>query len=219
MKVEVRSEKNKQGYDVLILSEDATVADYLAAINLFIEESGIARPRHEKAQAGTCMACNVCCQERIPLTSIDVVKLSSVIPLEELFAKYIYIYVHGRAVDITLQLGPDGICRLNSPDSRLCCQYQVRPLVCQTYICCPSSRRAARLREVVVNTGEDQLVRDWLKMVRQGIIEPKIDEAIDLDLHEDDWLPTPFEGKRSYDEVFLKDLCTPQLWEKLKWVR
>lgn len=221
-KVQIReiSIGGNKGYDLLVCEDDATVADYLESLNEFIEKGAIDRQRHDGGREyPTCKACHNCCRERIPITSVDLWRLSEEKPINEIFAKYLRVSVQGRVVDITLKLGPEGVCRLNNSDSQLCSIYRNRPFVCQTYICCSLSRRALKLRETVLNTGEDQLVRDWIRMVDEGTVEPRIDEAEDWDLREEDWEPTPFEGKTSYAEILLKDLCSSQLWEKIRGIR
>ncbi len=218
MKVQILEKKirGSAGYDVVVNDASATIADYMDALNIFIENGSIHRLRGDEGQSAGCMGCNNCCQERIPITSIDVNRLSQKIALPELFQKYIYIYVSGRSVDMTLKLGEGGVCRLNNPANRLCSNYSFRPLVCQTYICCTASSRAKALREAVVNMGEDQLVRDWICWVQEGILEPNIDEADDFDVDEDDWGATAFAGKTGYDQVLLQDVCSAELWEELR---
>ena len=208
--------KGKKGYDVEVLDENATVADYLQEMNSFIEQARLDRIRHfESNQCSTCMACNNCCQERIPLTWIDVLNLSEAFPLEKLFKKFIHISVVGKSVDMTLKLNVMGLCHFNKAENGLCSYYANRPFVCQSYICCASSLKAKLLRETIVNTGEDQLVREWLRMVGAGKIEFRVDEAEDFNLDEEDWGPTAYEGKRYYCEVPIKELCTSKLWDKL----
>lgn len=198
------------GYDIRILSEEATVQDYIDAIERFIEEGQCFRSRVPGLE--TCFACDLCCQERIPVTLVDALNLKKG-SLRDTFEKYFYVYVEDRIVDITMRLNSQGrCCNLDSGKS-LCADYHRRPLVCRTFICCPSTGNAKSLREVIVNCGEDELVRSWFRLKGpDGII---INEAFSPRPDPADYPKTAFYGSTKYSRVKLKNICSTRLWEKI----
>jgi hypothetical protein len=123
---------------------------------------------------------------------------------------YTTVRVSGPVVDITLRLLADGYCAFLERKNRTCRVYQVRPFVCRTYRCCPATPRALALREAVVNKGEDELVRRWLKTLRvmHYAERPAVNEA--------DWPKTSFSGKRRYGLVPLRGVLPERLWHELK---
>jgi len=217
--------KNKTGYDIQITDSTATVQDYLDALNYAILREPLARTR-APGKGKKCYGCDLCCGERIPLTLPDALALSALLAqragssnvqnssasnfpqLQKFLARYGYVLVEGRAVDITLRLDEDGFCPFLDRKRRLCTVYEARPLVCQTFICCPQTRRARDLRSAIVNTGEDELVRQWLLATTQTGKPPLIHEALEPDLRLEDWKATAFASKINYSQVFLKDICS-----------
>lgn len=199
------------GYDIKINDNDATVQDYIDAIDKFIEESGCYRSR--QPELTSCLGCDLCCQERIPVTLVDALKLAEG-NLELALKKYLHVYVEDRVVDITMALDEKGRCLLLNQNG-LCSDYSKRSLVCHTFVCCPSTKNAKQLREEIVNSGEDELVRNWFKIRNNNgslIIHDALDPAPELS----DYMVTPFAGCKDYDEVKLRDVCSPQLWKKLR---
>lgn len=199
----------RQGYDLRIFSPKASVADYIAAVE-GLDRSLLYRPYTD----GDCLGCDHCCGGRLPLTSIDLLALreglqeltGKRLPLPELLAKYCHVRIQGRAIDITLRTDGEGYCIFLEPHYRQCRIYKYRPLICRTYFCCPLTRRARILREIIVNRGEDELVRLWL------LFQHKVPAGV----QRDDWPPTPFSGCNTYDEIPLKLLCPPALWRQLR---
>ncbi|MDP3044590.1 MAG: YkgJ family cysteine cluster protein [Bacillota bacterium] len=205
--------KGVNGYGVRVSDPAATVQDYLDVVNEAIERGRLFRGRAERAD---CLGCDLCCQERIPLTSIDVLRLYSPLvpePLTAFIRKHAHISVDGGAVDITLRRDRQGRCLFLRPGEGTCRIYDLRPLVCQTFICCPQTKRARRLREQIVNVGEDELVRQWLMENQRLNTTPHIDETSGRHrVRLDDWPLTPFSGKKAYDEVLLRSVCSPVVW-------
>lgn len=78
MKVQIRllNLKGRYGYDVAITDPQATVADYLQAVEGLATVEGLARLRNP---GGKCYGCPLCCAERIPLTSIDALNLAAAV--------------------------------------------------------------------------------------------------------------------------------------------
>ncbi|MDN5347778.1 MAG: hypothetical protein PWP65_1342 [Clostridia bacterium] len=206
VRVEVRlwQVNGRTGYDLLVRDPEASVADYLQALESLPGDK-IYRPYNP---GGSCLGCDCCCGGRLPLTSIDLFTLRAGIQFltgrkltpEEVLDKYCQVAQQGRALDITLRLDAEGYCIFLDPGTRRCRLYAYRPLVCRSFYCCPVTRRAARLRERIVNAGEDELVRLWLKL------KPR--EAHRRKLRPSDWPPTPFAGRSAYAEVPLRPFFT-----------
>lgn len=201
--------KGRTGYDIKIRDPEATVQDYIDALNRFIEEIPCFRTRVPGQES--CYACSLCCQERIPVTLIDAYNLGGNTNVLDVLRKSFYVYVEDKVVDITMGLNELGSCRFLDPLKGLCLNYSNRPLVCQTFICCPATRAAKQLREEVVNAGEDELVRSWFKLGK-GVGTYLINEAVNPRINPGDYSPTPFKSKLSYAEVRLKEVCSKKLW-------
>lgn len=201
--------KGRTGYDIRIKDPGATVQDYIDCLNDFIEKSPCFRTR--APQKESCYACDLCCQERIPVTLIDAYNLNGNMNVTEAIRKFFHVYVEDRVVDITMGLDESGSCRLLDRTGGICSNYLRRPLVCQTFICCPATAAARQLREEVVNAGEDELVRSWFRG-RKKDGRYLINEAVNPRLNPADYSPTPFYAKTSYKQVKLKDVCSKKLW-------
>jgi Fe-S-cluster containining protein len=220
LKVKILPENinGRKGYDIRILSNTATVQDYLDAINKAIENNCFYRSR--AVSITDCAGCDLCCAERAPLTWVDLCRLreysgDSSATVQALLDRFGYVVVDGPVVDIMLKRGQDNRCILLDRKTKLCAAYMFRPLVCQTFICCALSRRAELLREAVVNKGEDELVRQWLWEARASKRNPLIHEGYRAKPDLRDWPSTPFAGRVGYQEVFLKDICPEKLWREL----
>ncbi|MGB9661053.1 MAG: YkgJ family cysteine cluster protein [Moorellaceae bacterium] len=180
----------KGGYDVIVTSDEATLNDYLLALEQ-VESFNIYRSF--RAGGRSCQGCSGCCRDRLPLTLRDVINLreglqaltGKSMALKDIIADYCRIQKMGRALDITLRTDGEGYCLFLSPENNLCRIYAYRPLVCRTYYCCPATRRALELRSSVVNRGEDELAYYWST------------------------------GKLKFPQIYLKHICSPLLWEKL----
>ncbi|MHB8172259.1 MAG: YkgJ family cysteine cluster protein [Thermincolia bacterium] len=210
--------KSGNGFDLKIKSEKATLQGYLDVINQFIEKAELTRTRQKVT---TCEGCPSCCSERIPLTSIDVEILRNGLGrlgFADFINRYCHVVVDGPTVDIMLATKITGECILLQEDGR-CAQYPYRPLVCQTFICCPTSPKADKLRESVVNMGEDELVRRWFTEGLSPNGELIIHEAWNPELNRDDWQVNPFSGKNCYQDILLIDICSDKLWKSLMEIR
>lgn len=237
------------GYDIQISHPEATAADYLKAMEQAITELPLHRER--APERSVCQGCDLCCRERLPLTSIDVLQLMKAMGIEDLYSflkRYAWVAVRGRVVDISM-LRQEGACCLLDTERRLCRWYGVRPLACQTFICCPHTERALLLRETIINQGEDELVQWWLAEATQKGITPLVHEG-DAMIAADGTLGvaggyrrsagrrgmaktgtaaergssaeaakaeavSPFAGRTSYEEVLLREVCSPALWQAL----
>lgn len=217
-KVEIISQKERPGgnkvIDVVIRDSEATVADYYLALEDYILQGDYTRSRSKKAG---CEGCDICCKERIPLTSIDVMvlkrKAAPSMELKDFLKRYTYIYLEGKAVDISLARDSQGICLFLDQETSKCRHYEARPLVCRTYICTASSPDADELRNLIVNGGEDELVRLWLE--QEFALETIFHEAWEPDIDPEDWLTSSWTGQEDYAGVKLKDIIPSELWHKL----
>lgn len=189
------------GYDLAVTSAQASVQDYLAALEEAVRRLPLTRTRNPAA--ARCLGCTACCAERIPLTVVDYHQLTRRTSLD-LLPRIAALRHHGPSVDVMLRRTPGGRCLFLDVQTGLCRVYRVRPFVCRTYICCPVSRRAAELREAVTNAGEDELVRLWLAKEPSP---PGVSRA--------DWPPGAFTAKWSYREVNLRDCVSASLWRRL----
>ncbi|HUW63525.1 MAG TPA: YkgJ family cysteine cluster protein [Spirochaetia bacterium] len=190
------------GYDLAVRSGDATVADYLVALDKALRMLPLTRTRNPE---GRCQGCAACCAERIPLTSIDFWQLTRRCdPGAGLLAPIADVTTDGRSVDIVLKRNDQGRCVFFDSGKGLCRVYRARPLVCRTFICCPVSTRASELRGALTNAGEDELVRLWLAQ-----------ESPPSGVTREDWRTGAFTGHWSYREVKLRDCVSPGLWRRL----
>jgi len=220
-KVEVTLTKFKgaNGYDIRVRQEDATLQDYLDALNRSIEILPLSRAR---ARRNHCAGCDLCCAERTPLTWIDVIGLKKAmkikvkgIPVTKILRQAGYIMVDGPVVDIMLRRGKDDKCIFLNRDTGLCTIYPFRPMVCQAFICAPATPRAKKLWEAAVNQGEDELVKMWLTECRAEGKKPVYDQGYQPRPNIRDWAPNAFTGKHAYGQILIKDICTPKLWKQL----
>lgn len=217
------SVRGQLGYDVRINNPEATVEDYRQAINVWLDKANWYRSRNP--DLSQCEGCNRCCWERIPLTLVDLYNLMQYLePSSESLIKAVkswgYVTAEGPVVDIRLRHTVQGACVFLDPDTSRCKIYAFRPLVCETFICCPSSPRAQQLREAVVNRGEDELIRQWLHaVIRSGVDihkTPPVNEGRKVMLSLEDWPDTPFAGSRNFTGVKLRELCDTRLWKVLE---
>lgn len=208
---------SKLGYDLEVINREASVQDYLDALNRAVEELPLTRSRKNVPR---CSGCDLCCAERAPLTWIDALRLGEHLGggagnLLRLLDRVGYIVVDGPVVDITLRREEDGVCAFLDRERRLCTIYPARPLVCQTFICCPGTSRAAVVRQWVVNLGEDELVRRWLLQARERGEEPRFNEGYRPGLRIADWRPNAFSGREQYHQVLLRELLPPGVWKQV----
>jgi Fe-S-cluster containining protein len=203
------------GYDLEVLNPAATVQDYLDSLNSF-QDKFIA----------PCRGCDNCCWERIPLTYLDVVNYINdpnirdllshgIPPLTAFIHRFCFVFGQGQVVDIFLRQQDNSACVFLNIDRQICSCHASRSLVCQTFVCLPHSQRGEELRNIIVNTGEDELVRQYL-LEAEALGEPiKFNESQNASPRLADYPPTVFSGKTSYREVRIKDIVPESLWNKL----
>ncbi|MCG0277863.1 MAG: YkgJ family cysteine cluster protein [Thermanaeromonas sp.] len=179
----------KGGYDLVVTSPEATVKDYLRALEKVesFKLYKVFRPE------GDCRGCPHCCRDRLPLTLADVFLLREGIKnltgrdisVREVITGYCRVRKLGPVWDITLKTDAEGYCIFLTPGNNLCRLYPYRPLVCRTYYCCPATYRSLALRSAIVNRGQDELGFYW---ERRKLKSPA---------------------------SYLRDMCSPSLWEVL----
>ncbi len=203
------------GYDLEILNENATIQDYLDALNLFQEK-----------HVAECKGCDGCCWERIPLTSLDIMNyirdpqiMSCLSSDPGLVSPFIHTYCHvwgqGPVMDITLKRFKNEACIFLDSEQKICRYHFVRSFVCQTFICLPHSERAGQLRDTLLNIGEDDLVHRYLQEADKKGEAPVIDVNNQAAPQLSDYPGTPFTGKNFYHEIKIKEVIPKELWKKL----
>lgn len=200
--------------DVLIHDCEASVADYLLALDNYILNGDFVRNRSSKT---ACEGCDTCCKERIPLTSVDALvlkeRVAPDISMKDFLMRYTYVYIEGKAVDISLARDPQGNCLFLDQKTGRCRQYMARPLVCRTYICTNVSKNADELRDIIVNGGEDELVRLWLET--GDAVKTVVHEALEPDVDPEDWSISVWTDRDDYTHIKLKEIIPPELWKKI----
>ena len=181
-------------YDVRLLDEEATVADYIRLLDAFLDE-----------KVAPCLGCDLCCSQRIPLTLPDIYTYAgkekdSIAAFLEEKAE---IRRDGRAVDIKVAQRENGSCVFLDEEHHRCADHPHRSLVCHTYICLPQTARARDLREELINGGEDALA---------GAL---FDLGILTDGEKDYPVDPRWQGK-TFDEIRLRDVLSPSVYTALK---
>ena len=183
-------------YDVHLLDESATVADYIRLLDAFLDE-----------KVAPCLGCDLCCSQRIPLTLPDIYTYAG--KERDSIAAFIKekaeVRYNGKAVDVKLGQRGDDSCIFLDRENQKCSDHIHRSLTCHTYICLPQTPRARDLREELINKGEDALVA----------------ALFDLGLLEDDGRSEHYPineiwQNKTFDEILLKDALSPSVYEALK---
>ncbi len=198
------------GCDIAVYDDSATVADFLLAMDAFAEQ-----------YLADCYGCDGCCRERAPLIAADIPALASLLPDSEFPAHAVCenfaaidIYKNG-AIDICFQRDTSGACTLLNKKEKICTHHQQRAFVCRSHFCLPRTEAISRLREEVVNAGENELARLLLAEERSGakaLTGKNLAELIDAD----DYPPTAQSGKTIYDAIALKQTLSKELWQQIK---
>jgi Fe-S-cluster containining protein len=184
------------GLDVAILDEAATVADLCEAYAAASDDENLDKEERffpGGPQRGTCFGCTFCCGRfNIFLSMIDVLQLSMAegISRDE-FIAYCTTYEPWK-VDRMRLADPVSYCLRE--DNQGCRKYEIRPLICRLFICCPHTERARQLIAAVNRLAEEDLV-NWRNQ--------RPDPA------------NPFHGKFSYSQIRLRDCVSDELWHDL----
>jgi Fe-S-cluster containining protein len=202
-------DKGSWGYDVQILETDATVKDYLDSLNQFQED-----------KVAPCLGCSGCCWERAPLTAPDIFQFGNHLfagrstdqPIRRFLEAYGLVYAEEGVVDIIIRRDSDNACIFLDKVQQCCKQHSIRSFVCQSYICLPTSQRAAALREQIVNAGENELIR--LYSLEFSGETPHIDEgkgAVEWSAY----IGKGFTNKTAFDQVLIREVVDEALFQRL----
>lgn len=221
--------EGETGLDVDVLSEEATVADLLAAMQAPADDKSILKPFHKQRYARCAGCINNCCKYNcITVDLIAALALASRLRLD--LAKFALDY---------LMLSPDlpypEFGRRPCPflqDNR-CTAYAERALICRLYLCTPMTDRLEQLRSAVSFAGEAALRQrlvdlglapaNWTAEVRRQVLRSRYRRG---EITKEQWLElseqleiqlehNPFQGGRGYDDVRLRECCTDRLWQQL----
>lgn len=221
VKVWTYNDNGKTGYDLAITDEQATVQDYINAMNQAIETLPFTLHRKKGLACAGCAGCARCCQDVIQLTWIDVMLIRKQLDID--LVAHIQVSDRrgeGPFIGIILREEKDGFCSFLDRETHLCTIYPVRPLICQVYVCCLSTPGAKKVRDCIVGKGQDDLIRHWSIQAQEW-------GSLELHFHNKekgvnvyygitkDCPPNAFSGKSQYNEVLLKDLLPAELWEKV----
>jgi Fe-S-cluster containining protein len=156
--------ENQYGYDIVLNDENATLGDYVDALNIFQDNT-----------MADCRGCDGCCYERIPLTVADFwlakgltaklkAKKAADVTLTDWLLAAAEVHLDGDAIDIVLKRNSDYSCYFLNKEKQECREHIYRSLVCRTHCCLPKSQIAIDIRGDIINAGEDELCRCLLKI-------------------------------------------------------
>ncbi|MBQ3112615.1 MAG: YkgJ family cysteine cluster protein [Firmicutes bacterium] len=192
------------GYDLQINDHDATVYDFLFALDEFAAEN-----------IADCRGCDGCCWERAPLTIGDIPRLATLLPpspypCHAVVGAFGTLSIEDGVVDIMLSRREDSSCSFLDREGRFCTSHATRTFVCRSHYCMPKSGRLQDLRGAYVNAGIDELVRQLLAEEAAGAevwLTGKIDP--------EDYPANPLTGMDKPIMVKIRDIVEPELWEEL----
>ena len=187
-------------YDVQVLADDATVGEYMDALDEF-----------QAVTLADCYGCDGCCHERVPLTWADYFLAGQPGSLADWLSGVGALDFWGEAVDLTLRRKENGACHLLDEDAKCCSAHQVRTFTCRTHCCLPKTDRAEALRAAVINAGEDELVR---RMLAEDV-RPWADRLAGVNAA--DYAANGFSSAgEDWRSALLVDLVDAGLWDELR---
>lgn len=187
-------------YDVQVLAEDATVGEYMDALDAFQAET-----------LADCYGCDGCCHERVPLTWADYFLAGQPGTPAEWLQAVGALDFWGEAVDLTLARKENGACHLLDEEAKCCTRHQVRTFTCRTHCCLPKTDRAEALRAAVINAGEDELVRRVLTADERPWAERLAGVSAA------DYVANGFSTVGAdWRSARLAELVEPELWQELR---
>lgn len=128
----------QQGFELAVVDDLATMADLAEAISRFAEAQPWSRTRPPEATE-TCEGCPHCCEQPVPISSLDLVVLGEAPNLGWPEA----------AEDLAGCMLPlaDGFCEFLDRETLRCTVHARRPWVCRSFFCCPEGPVAEAVRE------------------------------------------------------------------------
>lgn len=200
------------GYDLQILDESATVGDYLAAVEAF-----------QAKTMADCFGCDGCCHERVPLMLCDFYYSRYFAEGGRSLAQWLErsgarLEFCGEAVDLQLARKPNGACFYLDEEQKCCAAHMYRTFACRSHCCLVKSERAEAIRALIINSGEDELVRRLLQELSAEQKPDFLPEQNRLqNVLPEDYLPngfTPLAGE-DWRKAKLADFADSELWAEL----
>lgn len=201
------------GYEIKIIDRQANLQDLLDELNQFIEQGNLERlwPQGQHS----CLGCDLCCHEPLPLTSIDVIQICQARGIDLIEAyKYLWVEAQDNMVDITLRRSRGGRCIFLQSDST-CSIYDNRPFLCQTYICCQTTPQIEELRSQVVNMGMDELIRISIQRFSSVGKNLPLNRSHNAKMNIKDWGKNEFTGKNNYAGILIKNVLASDLFKHM----
>ncbi len=200
------------GYDVQVTAANATVGEYLAALEDF-----------QARTLADCKGCDGCCHERAPLTLADFYYSEYYQQggrkIAAWLAEVADLQFFGAAADLTIRRTADGACSFLDAAQKCCAKHQFRTFTCRSHCCLPKSERAEALRAAVINAGEDELLRRLLaELSETGAADFLPGGARLAAVNTADYAPNGFShlpGER-WREAKLAELVDTALWRELQ---
>lgn len=200
------------GYDLQILDEAATVGNYLDAVEQF-----------QAKTMADCYGCDGCCHERVPLMLADFYFSAYYANGGQSLSEWLaqtdaQLVFFGEAVDLQLARKADGACALLNEAAKCCHAHQYRTFACRSHCCLPKSERAEALRAVIINSGEDELIRRLLAELAAADKEDFMPGQSRLSaVCAEDYAANGFSGLpgESWRDALLRDFVEPELWQEL----
>lgn len=200
------------GYDLQVLDQNATVGDYLDAVENFQAQT-----------MADCYGCDGCCHERVPLMLCDFYfseyyESGGSSLGEWLCQTKARLEFFGEAVDLQLSRRKNGSCAWLNEQDKCCAAHKYRTFACRSHCCLPKSERAEALRAVIINSGEDELIRRLLAELRQQRMQDFLpNEARLAEVLAEDYAANGFSNLSGEDwrNALLRDFADEALWQDL----
>lgn len=211
----------------------AKVSDLLTAIQEATDDADVYKPQL-KGLYGICAGCKTNCCRQHDITP-DYLAVKRIAQIQNLTFKEFA----ERWLDVSADSAFPQFRKRPCPflQNNLCSVYEQRALICRLYLCTPMGDSLEKLRAAVSYMGEGAL---RIKLLEEGIgpkswsyraqadeLKERLrNESLSREQYEDRMeqlhLMTehnPFLTAESYEEVYLADCCTDDLWQKLPIVR
>lgn len=198
------------GCDIAVYDDTTSLADFLFAMDAFAEQ-----------YIADCRGCDGCCKERAPLIAADIAALGTLLP-ENTFPVHAVCRAFAEidvrrngSVDIYFRRLQNGACNLLNQKEKICQEHACRAFVCRSHFCLPRSEAISRLREEVVNMGENELTRLLLAEELNGALPITPKPLLEM-INPADYPPNEQSGKKTYADIILREVLSEGLWQQIK---
>ena len=196
------------GCDLRVFDPDATVADFMDALDAFALE-----------HLDDCKGCDGCCRERAPLIAADIDRLASLLPpnpypAHQVCQAFADLSVKKGVSDIVFKRDKGNSCINLDPQTRCCRIWPQRAFVCRSHFCLPRSENIEQLRQDIVNAGINELTR-LLLAEEAADAAPLTRRPLAKMLRAADYEHNPQNGLRDYSQIRLQDTISPELWQAI----